>query len=80
MDVTPPLLENRYQLQTGRDQRGSFPMLILSRHQGESLILSEGDSQITVSLLKVENEQLKIAISTPDEERMIQQELLHLTE
>ncbi|MDJ0806535.1 MAG: carbon storage regulator [Gammaproteobacteria bacterium] len=55
-------------------------MLILSRHQGESLILSEGDSQITVSLLKVENEQLKIAISTPDEERMIQQELLHLTE
>ncbi len=42
-------------------------MLILTRNAGESIILGEGDSKITVQVLATHNGQVRLGITAPKE-------------
>lgn len=54
---------------------GSFAMLVLRRKVGESIIL---DGVISVSVLAVEGERVKIGINAPADVSIVREELLRI--
>jgi carbon storage regulator len=56
-------------------EEGSFVMLVLRRKVGESIIL---DGIISVSVLAVEGERVKLGISAPSNVTIVREELLKM--
>lgn len=51
-------------------------MLILTRRVGETLVIGQGDQQITVTILGVKGNQVRIGTEAPPETVILREELI----